>query len=53
MSSGVAVNAALLALVSTCALAEENRLGCNFDGGLTWLALGTGKRGSRVGFLPR
>src|SRR5689334_20463844 len=45
MSSGVAVNAALLALESTCALAEENRpprlvpLRCNFRGGLTGLDL--------------
>jgi hypothetical protein len=51
MSNGVAVNAALLALVSTCALAEENRpprlvpLGCNFDGGLSWLALGKASAG--------
>ena len=52
MSSGVAVNAALLALVSTCALAEENwpprlvPLGCNFDGGLSLARAWQGKRGS-------
>ena len=38
----------------TCALADENRvprlvpLGCNFDGGLTWLALGKASAGPEL-----
>ena len=45
---------ALLAFVCTGALAEQNgsprliRLGCNFDGGLAWLALGKASAGPRV-----
>jgi len=36
MSNGVAVNAALLALVSTCALAEENRPPRSLTPTTTW-----------------
>ena len=45
---------ALLAFVCTGALAEQNgsprliRLGCNFDGGLAWLALGKASAGPEL-----
>jgi hypothetical protein len=48
-----------LCLCAGAVAAEHNRsprliaMGCNFDGGLTWLALGKGTRRFLAGFLPR